>query len=116
MMPNRVEMEGGFISKLTDAFQTTIPAGIRNLMKLSKGDMISYRLLTDGSVLIEKHIKAPEGGNDPALRGFLTLLADDIAKRPGAITPLSESMMSRMDELTAGVAVDLNGVLSPDDE
>ena len=41
------------VSKLTDRYQTTVPAGVRKQLKLGKGDQIRYCTEPSGRVYIE---------------------------------------------------------------
>jgi antitoxin PrlF len=47
---------------------------------------------------------------------FLELLVRDIANRPEALVPLSEELVTRIERLTAGVAVDLDAPIEGDVE
>jgi len=45
---------------------------------------------------------------------FLALIDDDIRRNPSRLVPITEELMSRLQELVQGVEVDLNAPL-PDD-
>lgn len=99
-------------SKLTDRYQTTVPAGVRKHLRLKKGDRIRYVEAPDGRVFIE----ADPAGGDPALSGFLDLLESDLRARPDRVEAFSEGLRARLEALTEGVDVDLDEALPPDEE
>lgn len=101
------------ISKLTDRYQTTVPAGVRNQLKLGKGDRIRYCTDPDGRVYIEP---ARESEADPALCSFLDLLAADISDHPERLKAFDGELHDRLKALVGDVEVDLDSSLSPDDE
>ncbi len=55
-----------------------------------------------------------EDGRNSALVPFLDLLASDIANRPEALVPLPNALLTRIERLTAGVAVDLDAAIEGD--
>ena len=57
---------------------------------------------------------AEEDRTDPAHSRFLHLLARDITSRPDALVPLPKTLISRIQRLTAGVAVDLDAPIEGD--
>ncbi|UWQ21508.1 type II toxin-antitoxin system PrlF family antitoxin [Jannaschia sp. W003] len=101
------------ISKLTDRYQTTVPAGVRRQLKLGKGDRIRYRTAEDGRVYIEP-VRA--GEDDPALAPFLDLVEADIRARPDRLRAFDGALRDRLEALVGDVDVDLDAPLSPDDE
>ena len=68
-------------SALTDRYQTTVPAAVRQALHLGKRDRIRYRVLQGGQVLLERAV-SEEAAADPALKPFLGLLAQDIRRHP----------------------------------
>lgn len=99
---------------ITDRGQTTVPAAIRRKLALGKRDRIVFRELADGSVVIAK--KAPLGDTpDPALTGFLALLADDMKAHPTRLRPMPGALLARARVLTEGVEVDLDSALPDSD-
>ena len=109
-MSARLEAE----SALTDRYQTTVPEMVRRALRLGKRDRIRYALAPDGAVVLTK-VEAQEA-SDPALLGLLDLLAQDMAQRPDRIATPDASLLKRMDDLVAGVEVDLSEPLSDVDE
>lgn len=101
------------ISKLTDRYQTTVPAGVRKQLKLSKGDQIRYCTEPNGRVYIEP-VRADE--NDPALDAFLDFIEADIKAHPERLGAFDGGLHSRLKALVGDVDVDLDEPLSPDDE
>ncbi|SDT90393.1 type II toxin-antitoxin system PrlF family antitoxin [Stappia sp. ES.058] len=101
------------ISKLTGRYQTTVPSGVRNQLKLGKGDRIRYCTEANGRVYIEA-VREPEP--DPALGAFLDFLEKDIAAHPERLRAVDENTVRHAVDLVEGVDVDLDAPLSPDDE
>lgn len=93
-------------SRITSKGQTTVPKAVRQALGLGPGDAIAFRISQDGSVRVER--AGGDVSQDPALDGFLDLLAKDIAKRPQALTALTPAFRKRVASLTAGMAVDLD--------
>jgi len=98
-------------STLTDRYQTTIPELVRESLNLSKRDKITYTVGEDGSVLLSR---ADE--SDPVLGGFLSFIAADIRNNPKNIKSISSDLLERAQNLVAGMTLDLEGPLSPEDE
>jgi antitoxin PrlF len=101
-------------STLTDRYQTTVPETVRRVLRLSKRDKIQYTIRPDGEVVLSR--AASDGGDDPALRPFLDLLARDLAAHPERLAAVDADFARRIHALVAGVAVDLDAPLPPDDE
>ena len=102
-------------STLTDRYQTTVPAPIRQALGLSKQDKIAYHLSADGTVQLSRVQKEDE--IDPVLEKFLAFLAEDIENNPQNVKPLTVEWADRAKELVAGVDIgDINQPLSPEDE
>lgn len=101
------------VSKLTDRYQTTVPAGVRKQLKLGKGDRIRYCTEPSGRVYIEP-VRETEA--DPALGAFLDLLEADIEAHPERLKAFDGALHDRLEALVGKVEVDLDAALSPDDE
>ncbi len=100
-------------SALTDRYQTTVPEPVRRALKLNKRDRLHYTVKPNGEVVLAR-ATAPDA-DDPALAPFLALLARDIATHPERVQALDAALVGRLQDLVAGVEVDLNAPL-PDDE
>ena len=101
-------------STLTDRYQTTVPETVRRALKLSKRDKLRYAILATGEVTVSR--AQPASPEDPALAAFLAFLARDITEHPERLEELNDALIDQIRSLTAGVSVDLNAPLSPDDE
>lgn len=101
------------VSKLTDRYQTTVPSGVRNQLKLGKGDRIRYCTEPNGRVYIEAVRKSE---HDPVLGAFLEFLEKDMAAHPEHLRAVDENAILRAVNLVEGVDVDLDAPLSLDDE
>ncbi len=99
-------------STLTDRYQTTIPETVRRALKLNRRDRLSYRIQSDGSVLLARVEAIDE--SDPAMGAFLRFLANDIAAHPEAIRALDDSLQARLHALVGTIEVDLDSPL-PDE-
>jgi len=97
---------------ITARGQTTVPAAIRKMLALGKGDQVVFRGLADGTVVIAK--KASDE-DDPVIGKFLEFLARDMAHEPARIRPVPRSLVSRAKALVRGIEVDVDTPL-PDDE
>lgn len=100
-------------STLTDRYQTTVPEGVRNALKLSKRDKIHYSIRPSGEVVLTK---ATGSAEDPVLGKFLNFLAKDIAQHPGHLQAVNIGFVERIRSLVDGVESDLDEPLSDDDE
>lgn len=96
-------------SRLTERSQTTIPAAIRDALQLKPGEFIDYLLLSGGKVLMSRKIQQEE---DPVVGQFLQLLENDMAVNPQRIQPVSASLWTSIEALTAGAEVDLDAPLT----
>ena len=99
-------------SSLTARYQTTVPAPIRDFLKLEKHDKLQYTINSDGMVLLTRVVKK----DDPVLEKFLDFLAHDIAKHPEQLQAADNALFERMQALVAQTEVDLDAELSPEDE
>ena len=81
------------ICTITAKGQTTVPRAVRQALGVGYGGRIAFRV-QEGSVTIHA---LPEDEGDPALQPFLSLLAADLAARPGdAVRPITEDLAARM--------------------
>ena len=101
------------VSKLTERYQTTVPAGVRKQLNLAKGDRLGYRTDAAGRVYIEA---MREEEHDPALCAFLDFLETDIKTHPERLEAFDGALYQRLKALVGDVDVDLDSALSPDDE
>jgi len=101
-------------STLTDRYQTTVPETVRRALRLSKRDKIHYTIRPDGEVVLTR-AKAVES-DDPVLGQFLGFLARDIASHPERLQIVDANFVQRLQSLVGDVDVDLDAVLSADDE
>lgn len=101
-------------STLTDRYQTTVPATVRRVLQLGKGDKIHYTIRPNGEVVLTR-AEASEDV-DPVLGQFLGFLAADLARHPERLQSLDAGFVQRLQSLVGGVDVDLNAALSTDDE
>lgn len=108
-MPTAFEAE----STLTDRYQTTVPEPVRRALRLGKRDKIRYAIRPGGEVVLTR---AAVGDDDPALGPFLDLLARDMATHPESLQRIDMGLVQRGRALTAGVHVDLDAPLLPEDE
>ena len=101
-------------STLTDRYQTTVPETVRRALKLGKRDKIHYTIHPGGEVVLSRVEIAEE--DDPVLGQFLGFLSRDIASHPESLQSIDAGFVQRLRSLTGGVDVDLEAVLSEDDE
>lgn len=80
-------------SKLTDGYPTTVPRRVSRQLKPGKGDEIVYATEADGRVCIAP---MPAVDSDPALEGFLELIAADIKAHPVFLDQL-EALIHRVE-------------------
>lgn len=97
---------------LTERYQTTVPAAVRQALHLQKHDKIVYKVADDGRVFLER--ADAEDKEDPVLGEFLNFLARDIAA--GVVRPVAPELVARISALVHDVKIDLDAPLSPDDE
>ena len=101
-------------STLTDRYQTTVPDAVRKALHLDKRDRLRYTVLADGVVQLSR-LDANDDV-DPAISGFLNFLANDMIAHPQHLQPMTTALRGQIQQLTAGVRVDLNDALAPEDE
>jgi antitoxin PrlF len=100
-------------STLTDRYQTTIPEPIRKLLGLNKRDKIAYTIQSDNQVVISR---VDHNENDPILTEFLNFLAEDIKKNPQNLKIISSDLVNNIRSLVSDIDLDLNELLSDEDE
>ncbi len=98
------------ISTITAKGQTTVPKSVRTALGVDYGGKIAFRVDERG---VSVH-RAEVDNEDPAIDRFLAFLADDIARRPEAVTALSPALAERLAALTEGVKVDLEAPIDGD--
>jgi len=101
-------------STLTDRYQTTVPETVRRALKLGKRDKIHYTIRPSGEVVLTR-VEA-SGSDDPVLGQFLSFLAADITRHPERLKSVDTGLVQRLQSLVGDVDVDLDTVLSADDE
>lgn len=99
-------------SRLTDRYQTTVPADVRKALALEKRDRLHYEVRPNGEVVLTR---ADDNG-DPALGAFLDFLADDIARHPERLKGMDPALARRIEGLVEGVEIDLDSPLANEDE
>ena len=109
-MPATLEAE----STLTDRYQTTVPETVRRALRLGKRDKIHYSIRPGGEVVLTRADTVE--GDDPVLGQFLGFLARDIASHPERLQAVDAGLVQRLRTLVGDVEVDLDVVLSADDE
>lgn len=101
-------------STLTDRYQTTVPETVRRALKLGKRDKIHYTIRPGGEVVLTR-VDASEA-DDPVLGQFLGFLARDIASHPERLKAVDASLVQHLHSLVGGIEVNLDAILSADDE
>jgi antitoxin PrlF len=109
-MPTTLEVE----STLTDRYQTTVPETVRRALRLGKRDKLHYSIQPGGQVVLSR-VDA-SAGDDPVLGEFLGFLARDVAAHPERLQAVDAGLVSRLQSLVGGVAVDLDAALPADGE
>jgi antitoxin PrlF len=98
------------ISTITAKGQTTVPKSVRTALGVDYGGKIAFRVDERG---VSVH-RAEVDNEDPAIDRFLAFLADDIARRPEAVTALTPALAERLAALTESVKVDFNAPIDGD--
>jgi len=98
---------------LTERYQNTIPAVVRKVLHLKKGDQVRYTVSDTGEVKLSRANPEPA---DPVIGQFLSFLANDMQKQPDYLQTLSPALRSRIDTLVSDIDVDLDAPLSEKDE
>lgn len=109
-MPATLEVE----STLTDRYQTTVPETVRQVLQLGKRDKIHYTIRPSGEVVLTR--AEPAESDDPVLGQFLVFLARDIASHPERLQSVDAGLIQRLQALVGDIEVDLDSVLSSDNE
>ena len=91
------------VSKITAKGQTTVPKAVRRALGVDYGGRIAYRI-EQGRVILKR---AEAEHRDPALRGFLKLMATDIAKGRN-VTDLPADLQRALRKALKGGKVDLD--------
>jgi antitoxin PrlF len=99
-------------SRLTERSQTTIPAAIRDALQLKAGEFIEYALLPGGKVVMSRR---EEEAEDPVVPQFLAFLENDMMTNPHHIHAVPREFWAGIQQLTAGVEVDLDEPLTDDE-
>ena len=101
-------------ARLTDRYQTTVPAAVRKALSLEKRDKLRFVVQPDGQVVLTR--AADDNADDPALGRFLDFIAADITRHPERLQALDADLARRMENLMGDIDVDLNAPLADDDE
>lgn len=101
-------------SKLTDRYQTTVPASVRQALKLKRRDRIHYTIRANGEVVLSR--AQDEAHQDPVITRFLDFLESDMQANPANIRAVTANTFAEAENLTAGVEVDLDACLPEDDD
>jgi antitoxin PrlF len=101
-------------SRLTDRYQTTVPAAVRKALSLGKRDKLRFVVQPDGQVVLTRAVD--DDGDDPALGRFLDFMAADITRHPERLQALDADLSRRMERLVGDIDLDLNVPLVDDDE
>jgi len=90
-------------SRLTDRYQTTVPAAVRKALGLGKHDTLRYSIMADGAVVLGK---AESEESDPVMEKFLEVLAKDISAARH-VRPLDAELKERIEALVGDIEIDL---------
>ena len=101
------------VSKLTDRYQTTVPAGVRKQLKLGKGDQIRY--CTEPSGRVNNRARAQRRGRSRARR-LSRFCRGRYQAHPDRIRAFDGALHDRLAALVGDVDVDLDAPLSLEDE
>ncbi|WIX33027.1 type II toxin-antitoxin system PrlF family antitoxin [Salinicola sp. JS01] len=101
-------------STLTDRFQTTVPASVRQALKLKRRDRIHYSIRGNGEVVLTR-AEEPAAA-DPVITSFLAFLERDMQAHPENLHALTAASVARAQQLTADIDVDLDERLPEDDD
>jgi antitoxin PrlF len=83
---------------------------VRQALGVDYGGKIAFCL--DGRDITVRCVD--DDSDDPALTGFLSLLAEDIRERPGAVADIPADLAVRIFELTKGIMVDPDDAIEGD--
>ena len=93
-----------------------MPDAVRRALRLSKRDRIVYRLLEDGTVVLQRKATPEDGEADPVVGRFLAFLAQDLHAHPERVQAVDTRLLERIRPLIDGVELDLEAPLPPEDE
>ncbi len=97
------------VCTITANGQTTVPKTVRQVLGVSYGGRIAFRV--EGDTVSVRAVTEPD--EDPALAPFLALLEGDIAARPEALAPLTPVLAARIaaatEEVEAGPDAPIEG-------
>lgn len=91
-------------SRITAKGQTTIPKAVRQALGVGYGGEITYVVDEGGRV----SLLAGDDETDPVVDGFLTFMAQDMARNPSRLAVFPTELQERMLALTAEAEVDLD--------
>jgi antitoxin PrlF len=97
-------------STLTDRYQTTIPAFVREELGLNKRDLIEFLRSDDGYIMLRRAEPTAEEEEEfsPTLLAWLDLIAKDHEKHPNQFVVLDEKVYDRANELVGHLDLDLD--------
>ena len=101
-------------STLANRYQTTVPETVRRALRLGKRDKIRYTIRPGGEVVLSRVEIIEE--DDPVLGRFLGFLSRDMANHQERLQTVDASLVQRIHSLVGGLEVDLDAVLSAEDE
>ncbi len=101
-------------STLTDRYQTTVPETVRRALRLGKRDKLHYTIRPGGEVVLTRAEAVAD--NDPVLGQFLGFLARDMVNHPERLQAIDAGFVQYLQSMGSGIEVDLDAVLSADDE
>lgn len=97
-------------STITAKGQTTIPKSVRRALGVDYGGRIAFRVDESG---VSVH-RADADQDDPAIDHFLAFLAEDMMRRPDALTALSPTLAAHAAALTRDIPIDLDAPIDGD--
>lgn len=93
-------------STITAKGQTTVPKAVRQALGVEYGGRIAFVVDDARRVYVEK---VTEEESDPVVDRFLTFLAHDMTKHPGAsVVSIPATLRDRMAALVGDIDVDLD--------
>ena len=95
---------------ITERGQTTIPAAIRKLLRVDRGASVVFSVTENGSVMLTAKPAAVDEP-DPVVASFLAFLEADMTKHPDRLRPVSTAWLHDLQDLVAGIEVDLDAPL-----
>jgi len=98
---------------ITERGQTTIPAAIRRLLRVDQRSSVVFRVTDDGTVELAAKPAEPDVP-DPVVASFLAFLEADLVKHPDQLRSVTADWLHGLQDLVAGVEVDLTAPL-PDE-